>query len=46
MAWDLLLESGMGLASLGVIVATVVIGFGFIKFFEKMAKDQALQASK
>lgn len=33
MAWKLLTESDFGLASLAVVVATLVIGIGYYKFF-------------
>lgn len=33
MAWKLLTESDFGLASLAVVVATLVIGVGYYKFF-------------
>ena len=47
MAWKLLLGSNSGLAALAVIVATVVIGYGFLAFFGQMAKkDAAANASK
>lgn len=41
MAWNLLLGSNVGLASLAVIVATVVIGYGFLWFIDKKAKEEA-----
>ncbi len=47
MAWNVLLGSNSGQASLAVIVATVVIGYGFVYFFGKMAKrDAAANAAK
>lgn len=47
MAWNVLLGSNSGLASLAVIVATVVIGYGFVAFFGRMAKrDAAANAAK
>lgn len=46
MAWKVLLESTSGQAALAVIVATVVIGYGYVWFFGRMARKDAANAAK
>lgn len=43
-AWKLLLGSDMGLFSLFTIVFVIVIGFGMVQFYKKMAEKDARNA--
>lgn len=40
MAWNLLTQSDFGLASLAVVVATLVIGIGYYKFFTSKMNEK------
>ena len=42
MAWELLLSSDFGLFSLFVIIAVIVIAFGFVSFFRRKIADDEI----
>ena len=43
-AWKLLVGSDIGLMSLATIVLVIVIGFGMVRFYKKMAEEDACKA--
>ncbi len=43
-AWKLLIGSDLGLMSLATIVLVIVIGFGMVRFYKKMAEEDARKA--
>jgi len=43
-AWRLLMGSDIGLMSLATIGLVIVIGFGMVRFYRKMAEEDARNA--
>ena len=43
-AWKLLVGSDIGLMSLATIGFVIVIGFGMVRFYKKMAEEDARNA--
>lgn len=43
-AWKLLMGSDIGLMSLATIGLVIVIGFGMVRFYRKMAEENARKA--